>query len=157
MANRKAAVARTDDEIVDRRPRIEDLYRRVLSVVCLGEIRRSPRFVYRGLRDLHDPQAAVEEAEMAALAEQLAEQRLADGTPIECWSYDLPKGLPAPLDQLGHDPSPRRLTIYPDDRVDASKWFGGVRQTYERAARFSPRCDHSYFQAAFALAREYGV
>lgn len=157
MANRKAVVARTADEIVDRRPRIEGLYRRVLPVACLRGISHSPRFAYHGLRDLHDPQAAVEETEMMALAEELAIERAAAGTPIECWWYDFPKGLPAPLDQLGHDPSPRRLTVFADDRVDASKWFGGVRQTYERAARFSPNCDHGRFQASFALAREFGV
>ncbi len=144
MANRKATVARDE---TDNRPHMPGLYRKVLPVVCLREISRSPRFAYHGLRDLHDPQAVIEESEMEALAGQLAAERLADGIPIDAWWYDLPPGLPAPLDTLGHDPAPRRVTITADDRVDATKWQQGVIELYSRARHYSG-CDHAYFRAA---------
>jgi hypothetical protein len=104
VANRKGTTTGTEDAAGDNRPIVPGLYRRVLPIVCLREISHSPRFAYHGLRDLHDSQAAVEEAEMAALAEQLAEQRLAAGTPIEAQSYELPEGLPAPLDKAALRP-----------------------------------------------------
>ena len=153
VANRKGATARADDDTVDRRPYVPGLYRQVLPVACLREISRSPRFAYHGLRDLHDPQAAVEEAEMAALAEQLAAERVAAGTPVEVQWSEL-KSLPppfdklsAPLDKPGVDPVPRYVTIGPDDRVDASESFDADRATYERMRRF-PNCDHAYFRAS---------
>jgi hypothetical protein len=156
VANRKRQTAAVD-ETVDNRPHLPGIYRSVLPAVCLREIRRSPRFAYHGLRDLHDPQAAVEEAEMMVLAEELAERRLAAGESIKAMWYDLPKGLPAPLDKLDFDPSPRSMTIYPNDRVDATKYFNGLRTSYYERARHYPNCDHGYFQAAFALAGEWGA
>lgn len=158
MANRKGVVAAVtaEETAVDRRPKIPGLYRRVLPAVCLREISQSPRFAYHGLLDLHDPQAAVEEAEMAALAEQLAAERTAAGTPIKAQSYDLPPGLPPPLDRIRYDPWPRCITITADDRIDASNHFEGVRKMYERARHY-PNCDHGYFQAAFALAEAFGA
>ncbi|MGO8964995.1 hypothetical protein [Mycobacterium sp.] len=159
MANRKGVVANTAEDTVDRRPLVPGIYRRVLPVVCLREISRSPRFAFHGLLDLHDPQAAAEEAEMAALAEQLVAERLAAGEPIEARSYDLrelPGKLPPPLDKLGFDPAPRQMIVTPDDRVDATAHFHGLRRLYERA-RYSRNCDHGFFQAAFALEGEWGV
>ena len=97
---------------------VPGLYRRVLPVVCRREV--SERHPDRALRDEHGPQYLAEEVQMTAQADQLAAERLAAGTPIETWWYDMPPGLPAPLDQLGHGPSPRNMTISPDDRVDAS-------------------------------------
>lgn len=156
MANRKNTITTTTDDTVDRRPIARGLYRRVLPVVCLREVTHSPRFVHRALRDEKDPQYQIEAAQIDAQAAQLAAERLAHGTPIEAWHYDVPKDLPAPLDKLGFDPSPRRMTITPDDRVDATAHFESARKTYERA-RYSRTCDHGYFQAAFALAAEWGV
>lgn len=159
MANRKATVARTDDEIVDRRPLVPGIYRRVLGTVCLREAEeaRMSRNPGGWLQASDDADELAEwESGVAAEAEQLTGQRLTDRTPIKAKWYDVPKGLPAPLDQLGRDPAPRYLTIYPDDRIDATKWFNGLRRTYERA-RYFPNCDHGYFQAGFALAGEFGV
>jgi hypothetical protein len=162
MANRKNTLATTAEDTVDRRPRVPGLYRRVLPAVCLREVAHSPGFGWHALLDEHDPQYQIEEARIKAEAAQLAAERLAEGAPIEAWHYDLKDlpapfdQLPAPLDKLGFDPSPRRMTITPDDRVDASADFESVRKTYERA-RYSPTCDHGYFQAAFALAGEWGV
>jgi hypothetical protein len=156
MANRKNTIANTAEETVDRRPLIPGIYRRVLPVVCLREIGRSPRFAYHGLLDMHDPQRLVEEAEMEALAEQLAAERAAAGEPITVWWYDLPAGLPPPLAQL-HDPAPRSFTITADDRIDARNYFEGLRRNYYERARHYPNCDHGYFQAAFALAGDFGA
>jgi hypothetical protein len=162
MANRKNTLATTAEDTVDRRPCVPGLYRRVLPVACLREVTHSPRFVHHALRDEKDPQHQIEAAQIEAQAAQLAAERLAEGAPIEAWHYDL-KNLPAPFDQLaapldklGFDPSPRRMTITPDDRVDATAHFESARTTYERA-RYSRTCDHSYFQAAFAQAAEWGV
>lgn len=145
MANRKSRAA---IKTVDRRPRVPGLYRRVLPVVCLREVKERRGF----LEVLGDPVAlATWEAAADAEAEQLVEQRA--GAPVECRWYDLPAGLPAPLDRLGHDPAPRYVTVYPDDVVDASEAFNAARSTYEQARHF-PNCDHAHFQAKFDLARE---
>ena len=162
MANRKNTLATTGDDTVDRRPCVPGLYRAVLPIVCLREVAHSPGFWGNALLDQHDPQYQIGEARIKAEAAQLAAERLAAGEPLECWWYDskdLPAPfdqLPAPLDKLGRPPSPRRMTITPDDRVDASADFESVRTTYERA-RYSRTCDHGHFQAAFALAAEWGV
>ena len=86
---------------------------------------------------------------MAVLAEQLAEQRLAAGTPIEAWWYDMPKNLPPPLNQLGRDPAPRCLTVYADDRIGAEAWLGSLRDMYERARHY-PNCDHEFYRQAIS-------
>lgn len=149
MANRKS---RASAETVDRRPRVPGLYERVLPVVCLREVKERRDGWLEASGDA-DALAAWEVA-AAVEADQLAAQRA--GAEIECRWYDLPAGLPVPLDRLGHDPTPRYLTVYPDDVVDASEAFNAARSTYERARHF-PNCDHAYFQAKFDLAEEFGV
>lgn len=139
MANRKNTLAPTGDDTFDRRPCVPGLYRCVLPVVCLREVAEGPDFGGHALLDEHDPQYQVEEAQIKAEAAQAATERLAAGTPVEAWHYDLKDlpapfdQLPAPLDKLGRDPSPRRMTITPDDRVDATADFESARTTYERA------------------------
>jgi hypothetical protein len=49
------------------------------------------------------------------------------------------------------------MTIFPDDGVDAQNHFDALRKLYYERARYSRNCDHGYFQAAFALAIEFGV
>jgi hypothetical protein len=148
VANRKSTAA---VETVDRRPRVEGLYRRIFPVVCLREVKERRGF----LEVSGDPVAlATWKAAADGEAEQLVEQRA--GTPVVAWWYDLPAGLPAPLDQVGHDPAPRYLPVYPDDVVDASEAFNVARSTYERARHF-PNCDHAYFLAKFDMAKEFGV
>lgn len=144
-------------EGADNRPHIPGLYRQVLLVVCLREVERSHSYA---LAD--DDVPAELTARNDAEAALLADRRLVAGTPIEVWHYDLKDlpapfdQLPAPLDTLGRDPSPRRMTLTPDDRVDATAWFDQQRAIYERA-RFSRTCDHGYFQSAFILASEFGA
>lgn len=135
---------------LDQRPRVAGLYRQVLPVVCLREVKDR-----RG-GGVEVPDDALGAWEAAALAEadQLAEQRA--GSPVVAWWFDLPTGLPEPLDKLGHDPAPRYVTVFPDDTVDASEAFNAARSTYERARHF-PGCDHGYFQAKFELAKAFGV
>ncbi|WP_406817406.1 hypothetical protein [Mycobacterium sp. M23085] len=149
MANRKSRAA---VETVDRRPRVPGLYQRVLAIVCLREAQERRG----GWLEVSADADALAAWEVAAAdeADQLAAARA--GAPIECRWYELPAGLPPPLDGLGRDPAPRYLTVYPDDVVDASEAFNAARSTYERA-RYFPNCDHAYFQAKFDLAREYGV
>ena len=65
-------------------------------------------------------------------------------------------GFQRPWTSWGHGPSPRNMTISPDDRVDASNYFDGVRRLYEQARRY-PNCDHGFFQEAFILAVEWGA
>ena len=157
MANRKNSLAAgAPEDTVDKRPHVPGLYRRLLPVVCLREIRRSPRFVYHALNDEHDPQYLAEELQITAEAQQLEAEYLAAGTPIEVRGYELPEGLPAPLDNPRFDPSPREVTIGPDDRVDASESFNATKVLYQRVRHY-PNCDHAYFQAAFAMAAEFGV
>ncbi len=156
MANKRgtAAGTTTAEETGDRRPYVAGLDRAVLHAVCLREVSDA----HGGRSDASGDDTAMAEWEAARRAEaaDLAIERFAAGTPVEAWWYDLPKGLPAPLDQLGRDPAPRHMTIIADDRVDAGAWFGRLRRLYEKARHY-PNCDHAYFREAFALAGEFGV
>ncbi|APT13043.1 hypothetical protein O981_23310 [Mycobacterium avium 10-5560] len=118
-----------------------------MAVVCLREVKDR-----RGV--VPDDALGAWETAAQAEADQLAEQRA--GNPVVAWWYDLPTGLPEPLDKLGHDPAPRYVTVWSDDTVDASEAFSKARSTYERARHFSG-CDHGYFRAKFDLAKAFGV
>lgn len=93
-------------------------------MVCLREVKDR-----RGV--VPDDALGAWETAAQAEADQLAEQRA--GNPVVAWWYDLPTGLPEPLDKLGHDPAPRYVTVWSDDTVDASEAFSKARSTYERA------------------------
>lgn len=147
MANRKTAAL----SVVDSRSRVRGLYRWLLPVVSLREVRDRRDF----LQASSDADALADwEIDTEAEADRLAIER--DGSPIDARWTDLPKHLPPPLDTIGRDPAPRFLTVYPDDVVDASAWFGQLRTMYERARHF-PNADHGFFSAAADLAKEYGV
>lgn len=150
MANRKSTAA---IDTADRRPRVPGLYRWILPVVCLREVKDRSGVGFLEASD--DPAALAKwEAGADAEAERLAEKHA--GEPVTAWWYEIPEGLPAPLDKLGHDPAPRYVTVFPDDTVDASEAFNDARRIYERARHF-PNVDHGYFRAAFDLAKEFGV
>ena len=90
VANRKGVVSGTT-ETVDNRPHIPGLYQRVLPVVCLREISRSPRFAYHGFATCMTRRPRSRRLRWRRWPSKLAEQRLAAGTPIKAWHYDMPK------------------------------------------------------------------
>ncbi|MGO8849392.1 MAG: hypothetical protein ACLP75_12460 [Mycobacterium sp.] len=156
MANRKATVARTDE--ADPGIQVPGIYRTVLRHWCRAEVlnpnNRYPVDCYGALAYEGEEYDAWQ-AEVQACADEVFNEHLAAGTPIDAWWYWLPPGLPWPLDTLGHDPAPRRVTITADDRVDATKWQQGVIELYSRARHYSG-CDHAYFQAAMNWPGEAG-
>jgi hypothetical protein len=160
VANRKATVARTNDDHIDKRPHVPGVYRTVLRHWCREEVlnpnNRYPVNCCGALEYEHEEYTAWE-AKVEAVTDRLFTERVGLGEPVDAWWYWLPKNLPAPLDKLGRDPAPRRLTVYADDRIDARNHFEGLRKVYYERARYSRTCDHGYFQAAFALAGEWGA
>ena len=159
MANRKGVVNGTTEETVDNRPHVPGVYRTVLRHWCRREVMNPnngyPVNCYGALEYEHEEYDAWE-ADVEAVADELFNERVGLGEPVEAWWYWLPKNLPPPLDQLGHDPTPRRLTVYADDRIGAEAWLGSLRELYERA-RYYPNCDHEYFRQAFILAEAFGA
>jgi hypothetical protein len=130
---------------------IPGCYERVLRQQC--RLDAQDRCV-DGLADSGDPQA---EAEAIATAKELYAERA--GWPLEVASYVFGDAallpLPKPFDETGSGRGPRRLRVWPDDRIDAAEWAAGVAAKYERARHF-PGCDHAYFQSAEALSGRIG-
>jgi hypothetical protein len=99
---------------------VPGVYRTVLRHWCREEVlnpnNRYPVDCYGALAYEHEEYAAWE-AEVGAVADRLFNERVGLGEPVLAWWYWLPKNLPPPLDKLGRDPAPRRLRVYPDDRI----------------------------------------
>jgi hypothetical protein len=54
---------------------------------------------------------------VAALADQLFDERVGAGEPVIAWWYWRPLPLPAPLDRVGRADGPQRLRVTVDDYV----------------------------------------
>jgi hypothetical protein len=99
---------------------VPGVYEHVLREWCREEVMNPnngyPVNCYGALEYEHEKYAAWE-AEVEEVADTLFSERLGLAEPVVAWWYWLPKNLPPPLDTLGRDPAPRRLRVYPDDRV----------------------------------------
>ncbi len=128
--------------------RVPGVYRAVLREWCRAE----------AVEQLSDPLTGVLAGpEADVLAEELFAERAGQPLSVRWYVFKdadlLP--LPAPLDEVGSGRGPRRLRVWPDDRVDAAEWAADVAAKYEKARHF-PGCDQAFFQAAAALTGAVG-
>jgi len=110
--------------------RILGIYKHVLREWCRAEVCDYPEYAY-GPLEFEGDEYRQWEAEVEAVADKLFNEHAGLGERINAWWYWLPKGLPAPLDNLGKGgDGPRHFWVYADDRVSlepvpASRWSAG--------------------------------
>ena len=97
-----------------------EVYQSVLRQACKREIEETDESCNPAdwLLSSDDPKKLAEwDRRVAALADQLFDERVGAGEPVIAWWYWLPLPLPAPLDRVGRADGPRRLGVTVDDYV----------------------------------------